>query len=137
MTTLYSFCSQSNCADGANPDAALVQDTDGTFYGTTHSGGASGACTGGCGTVFSLAVGLGAFLQMNPASGKVGKSVILLGTNLTGATSVTFNGTPATFTALSSTEISTTVPAGATTGPVQMVTPTGTLTSNVPFRVIP
>lgn len=73
MTTLYSFCSQSNCADGANPDAALAQDTDGTFYGTTHSGGASGACTGGCGTVFSLAVGLGAFLQMNPASGKVGE----------------------------------------------------------------
>jgi uncharacterized repeat protein (TIGR03803 family) len=35
LTTLYSFCSQSNCADGADPDATLVQATDGNFYGTT------------------------------------------------------------------------------------------------------
>jgi uncharacterized protein (TIGR03437 family) len=42
---------------------------------------------------------------------------------LTGATSVTFNGTPATFTVVSATEITTTVPAGATTGEVQAITP--------------
>jgi hypothetical protein len=29
------------------------------------------------------------------------------------------------------------VPAGAITGPIQVVTPTGTLTSNVNFRVEP
>jgi len=33
------------------------------------------------------------------------------------------------------TAISTTVPAGATSGTVQVVTPTGTLSSNVAFRV--
>jgi uncharacterized repeat protein (TIGR03803 family) len=42
---LYTFCSQTNCADGSNPSAALVQDTDGNFYGTTLGGGASNSGT--------------------------------------------------------------------------------------------
>jgi uncharacterized repeat protein (TIGR03803 family) len=58
VTTLYSFCSQSNCTDGSSPYAALVQGTDGKFYGTTESGGAYND-----GTVFSLSGGLGPFGQ--------------------------------------------------------------------------
>jgi uncharacterized repeat protein (TIGR03803 family) len=61
LTTLYNFCSQggSSCTDGYNeynntPQAGLIQDTDGTFYGTTNTGGVNGD-----GTVFSLSVGLG------------------------------------------------------------------------------
>jgi uncharacterized repeat protein (TIGR03803 family) len=50
LTTLYTFCLQSGCADGANP-FGLVQATDGNFYGTTANGGASGF-----GTVFKLTV---------------------------------------------------------------------------------
>src|SRR5437868_10858826 len=38
LTTLYSFCSQSNCPDGSGP-TRLVQTADGTFYGTTVYGG--------------------------------------------------------------------------------------------------
>ena len=37
FTTLYSFCSQPNCADGIFPTAPLVQATDGNLYGTTSS----------------------------------------------------------------------------------------------------
>src|ERR1022692_910135 len=87
LTTLYSFCSQSRCADGANPQMGLVQATDGDFYGTTFAGGA------GSGTVFSLSVGLSPFVKTLPTSGEVGAAVRILGSDLTGATSVSFNDT--------------------------------------------
>jgi hypothetical protein len=72
-----------------------------------------------------------------PVSGKVGGTVKILGTDLTDAISVTFNGVPSKFTVVSATEITTTVPTGATTGNLQVVTPGGTLLSNVSFQVIP
>ena len=131
LTTLYSFCSQSGCTDGQYPQAGLVQDTNGDFYGTTTGGG-----TGGNGTVFRLSVGLGPFVKTLPASGEVGAAIKILGSDLTGATSVTFNDTAATFTVVSASLITTTVPA-TTTGRVLVVTPSGTLSSNVPFRVLP
>jgi uncharacterized repeat protein (TIGR03803 family) len=130
LTTLYSFCSQSNCTDGAHPYAGLVQDTNGNLYGTTQAGGASGE-----GTVFSLSVGLGPFVETQTTSGKVGAAVKILGTNLTGATSVTFSGTAAIFKVVSGSLITTTVPVGATTGEVKVKTPRGSLKSNVVFRV--
>jgi IPT/TIG domain-containing protein len=96
-------------------------------------------CSGICGTVFSLSVGLGPFVEAQSGSGKVGAKVgadvKILGTDLTGATGVRFNDTAAEFTVVSSSEITTTVPAGATTGEVEVVTPSGTLSSNVSFRV--
>jgi uncharacterized repeat protein (TIGR03803 family) len=67
LTMLYSFCMQSGCTDGENPyAAALIQDTNGTFYGTTQYGGANGD-----GTIFSLSVGLGPFVETQPTSGDV------------------------------------------------------------------
>ena len=91
----------------------------------------------GYGTIFSLSAGLGPFVITLPTSRQVGQRVIILGTNLNGAIGVSFNGTPATFSVVSSTEIAATVPSGATTGKAQVVTPRGTLSSNVPFRVRP
>jgi len=38
FTSLYSFCSQPNCADGTNPTAGLVEGTNGALYGTTSRG---------------------------------------------------------------------------------------------------
>jgi uncharacterized repeat protein (TIGR03803 family) len=140
LTTLYSFCAQGGCADGEAPAAELALATNGAFYGTTVGGGTSDSCdpsepVPGCGTVFALSVGLGPFVETLPTSASAGAAVKILGTNLTGATSVSFNGEAAVFTVVSPSLITTTVPAGATTGEVQVVTPGGTLSSDVVFHV--
>jgi uncharacterized repeat protein (TIGR03803 family) len=181
LTTMHSFCAQTGCADGSFPDAALIQATDGNFYGTTSAGGANGAGiiyeitstntftrlhsfagpnaihqgglfeatngdfygaswdggTDNDGTVYNLSVGLVPFVKLQPPSGTVGAAVTILGSNLTGTTSVSFNGTSAAFVVVSGSEITTTVPSGASSGSVKVVTPNGTFYSNVTFRVVP
>jgi len=64
-----------------------------------------------------------------PTSGSGGTSVTISGTGFTGATAVSFNGVSASFTVTSPTAIQTTVPTGATTGPLSVTTPGGTVTS--------
>lgn len=134
LTTLYNFCAQTNCTDGTTPYEGLVQNTNGILYGTTHLGG-----TSGYGVIYSESVpGLTPFVTATPASGKVAAKVTILGTNLTGATAVSFNGTAATFTVASGgASINTTVPAGATTGPIKVTTPGGTLATIGSFKVTP
>jgi uncharacterized repeat protein (TIGR03803 family) len=137
LTNLYTFCSQASCSDGAYP-GALMQSTNGAFYGVANKGGRPG-CTadGGCGTVWGLLTGLAPFARANPNFGKVGRVIGILGNNLTGATSVTFNGVTATFQIMSNTYIKAQVPTGATTGRIKVVTSGGILTSNVDFYLLP
>jgi uncharacterized repeat protein (TIGR03803 family) len=135
LTTLHTF----NITDGYGP-WSLTQATNGTFYGTTDDGG-SGVCSGvgvfGCGTVFSLSMGLGPFVSFVRGSGRIGKTAQILGQGLSGTTSVTFNGIAATsFKVVKDTYMTAVVPSGATTGSVVVTTPGGTLTSNVSFRII-
>jgi uncharacterized repeat protein (TIGR03803 family) len=51
LTTLYSFCAISKCADGESPHAGLVQGKDGNFYGTTQGAPGPPATYG---TVFKI-----------------------------------------------------------------------------------
>jgi uncharacterized protein (TIGR03437 family) len=103
LTTVYSFCSQGGCADGARP-TGLIQASDGDFYGTTQYGGGTGTCAesdfagSGCGTVIRLALGLGLPVPVVNAGGILnsasyttggvapGSIVSIFGTNLAGAT---------------------------------------------------
>jgi uncharacterized repeat protein (TIGR03803 family) len=126
LTTLHSF----DGTDGAGP-GALVQATNGTFFGGTGYDGADKN-----GTIFSLSVGLAPFVETLPDSGHAGAAIKILGTDLAGARTVTFNGAAAAFTIVSPTEIKATVPVGATSGSVKVTTPRGTLLSNVPFQVL-
>jgi uncharacterized repeat protein (TIGR03803 family) len=120
--SLYTFCGCTN---------TLLQGTDGTFYGTTAEGGTSNN-----GTIYSFSTGLGPLVETVPTAAKVGASIIILGNNLAGSTAVSFNGTVASFTVVSNSEITATVPAGATTGTITVTTSTGTLTSNPAFRIL-
>jgi len=74
--------------------------------------------------------------SFSPTSGLVGTAVTITGQNLTNATVVTFNGVAvASFTIVSATKITTTVPAGTATGPVAVTTPGGTVASTASFTV--
>lgn len=134
LTTLYSFCPLGfSCTDATSPYAGLVQGTSGLLYGTASSGGAHDN-----GTVFSLAAGLGAFVEIRPASGKEGAKIGILGQGFSSSSLVKFGGTKATTIVLSGTTfITATVPAGALTGAVTVTTGTTTLTSAQTFRVLP
>jgi hypothetical protein len=133
VTTLHKFIG----GDGINP-SMLIEDTSRVLYGVTEGGG-DVSCgydpSFGCGTIFSLDVGLDPFVETVPSLGAVGASVILLGTNFEGVKSVDFGGTSAQFTLESNSEIPTTVPPGAKTGNVTVAESRGTLVSNTPFTV--
>ena len=129
LTTVHSF----DGSDGADPMAPLVEGAGSILYGTTQSGGSSGD-----GTVFSLGLEAGPVVLVLPVSATVGQRVLILGipgTTLTGATTVTFNGTPAAFTILTPSLVRASVPAGATSGTVLVTTPSGSIPSKLPFRV--
>jgi uncharacterized repeat protein (TIGR03803 family) len=132
---LYKFCTQNIEPDcPAYGPIGLIQATDGNLYGVTRGGD---NLTVGGSTVFKLSVGLGPFVETLQLSGKVGASVYILGTGLTGTTAVSFNGTPATSFTVNSTgsAIKAVIPTGATTGTIQVTTLGGTLSSNAPFQI--
>jgi IPT/TIG domain len=88
----------------------------------------------GADAAFAAVPTIGSF---SPASGPVGTSVTIHGNNFTGpdVTSVTFDGTSATFTIDNAQRITATVPAGATTGPIAVTNPDGTANSSTNFTV--
>ena len=127
VSVLFNFCNAAACHSSTNP-VGLIQSTNGLFYGTTMGPGN--------GTLFTY--GYPPFITMTPSFGPVGTMVKIYGSDLSGATEVTFNGgVSATFTIVSPGEIDTSVPAGALFGSVKVRTPAATLTSNVVFRVTP
>ena len=120
-----------------------------TVYGTTKVVGkvAAGTATGtitvtAAGTATSSAsftvTGTTAptITSFTPASGPVGTSVTITGTNFTSVSGVSFGGVAAvTFATNSATQITATVPSGAASGTVKVSTPGGTVSSTTSFTV--
>jgi uncharacterized repeat protein (TIGR03803 family) len=136
LTSLLSF-GPATTGTAQSPAKRLLQDTNGDFYAVSLGGPSTRSCANGCGVIFRFTTGLGPFVAPTPRFGSAGAAVQILGTNLTNSSSVTFNGTPAVFKVVGPGFIRATVPPGATTGSIQVTTPSGTLTSNVPFQVTP
>ncbi len=122
---------------GADLRTALLSTTaTPSLAGNTVTGGRldldkmAGTC--GFGTSQSTQPSIVGF---TPTSGPVGTTVTISGTNLAGATGVTFNGISAAFTPGSDTTLTATVPTGATTGRIAVTTSAGTGTSADSFTV--
>jgi uncharacterized repeat protein (TIGR03803 family) len=73
--------------------------------------------------------------SFSPSSGPIGTVVTLTGTGLAKTTKVAFNGKSASFTVVSDTEVTATVPSGATTGTIVVTTKGGSVTSATKFTV--
>jgi hypothetical protein len=69
--------------------------------------------------------------------GNAGQTVEILGQGFSKATGVKFGSGPASFTVVSDTYMTAVVPADGTTGFVTVTSPSGTLTSNRKFNVVP
>jgi hypothetical protein len=119
--------------NGDVSNGIAVSGSGGVFI-TGNTGGSLGAIYQGPGTQSWLGDSWLAKLSpsvipyitsFSPTSGPVGTSVIITGGNFTGATAVKFNGVSAAFTVNSATQITATVPAGATTGRISVETPCG------------
>jgi RNA polymerase sigma factor (sigma-70 family) len=103
--------------------------TSGPISVTTPNGTASSSRT------FTVTGTVPEINGFTPGSGTAGASVGISGLHFTGATSVTFNGVPATFVVNSDTSIGAVVPSGATSGTITVTTPSGTATSSGSFTV--
>lgn len=104
--------------------------TSGTIAVTTAAGSATSAET------FTVTSPLGPVIgTVSPTSGGAGTSVTIRGSNFGGVNSVTFNGVSASFRLKGTSQITTTVPAGASSGPLVVSSPNGT--ASVEFVVVP
>lgn len=140
FTTLYTFCKDGGmCTDGYGPSTPVRQNTNGIFYGGTSGGGDVNACDNTtCGVVYSLNMGLKAFVSPVTSSGKEQTAVGIRGQGFSTSSIVKFGGVQSSKVTLSgSTFLTATVPAGAKTGSVTVTTGSTTLTSNQTFRITP
>lgn len=71
FSVLYSFCSATNCSDGANPIGGVVLDAQGNIYGATTFGGdlQCDLAHMGCGVVFKLDASTGQQAVLHTFSG--------------------------------------------------------------------
>lgn len=75
--------------------------------------------------------------SFSPAAASVGATVAISGSNLTGATSVTFGGVPAKIQTIEDGKIVAVVPTSAKSGPIEVATPGGSAKSQADFKVVP
>lgn len=123
--------------------ATFTVDSDTQLTATVPAGATTGPIgvttpAGGAGSLTDFGVGsVPAITSFSPTRGVAGTSVVINGTDFTGATTVTFNGLSAGFTVNTPIKITATVPSGATTGPIGVTTPNGTGTSAGNFTAGP
>jgi len=129
----YSVLHDFDGTNGESPFPTPMQHTNGIVYGIT-SLSASGS---GGGVFYSLNNSLPKFVSLMTYSGTAGQMVEILGTGLSGTTTVRFGSASASFTVVSDSYMTAVIPANGTAGSVTVTTPTGTLISNKTFAIMP
>jgi|SRR5579859_778722 len=118
------FSGTTGADPGANPNANLMEHTNGTFYGVTPTGGTNGS---GDGVLFS-------FTPPNPSNHVslccnwwvfLDQPVTILGSGFRGAINVMFGGAAAQFRVGSDTFLTARVPSGAIDAPITVTMATG------------
>ena len=119
-------------ANGCIPTSPLAAHPNGMFYGTTGQGGSADS-----GIFYSFSMSFKPYIILQFPRGKIGTSIGIFGTGLTGTTAVSFNGVAATsFTVDSDTYMTALIPTGATRGYVTVTTPGGSLKSAIKLTVV-
>jgi uncharacterized repeat protein (TIGR01451 family) len=103
-----------------------LEATTGPIVVTTSGGSTTNS------TQFYVTARITAF---TPASGAVNAEVQVMGANLAELTAASINGVPAVFTVVSTNEVRLQVPIGATTGPITLTTPAGSVLTAEFFTV--
>jgi len=131
FSVLYNF----QTALGDSPMSTPVLHTNGIIYGTTNHGGPTNNAYG---TLYSYNANLKPFASLVIIwSGKVGASVGIIGQGFNTATGVKFGNGLGTAKVISDNYMIATATAGATTGQVTVLEPTGNLVTPQTFKVVP
>jgi IPT/TIG domain len=141
----FNFTGATGVAFNGTPAASFTVNSDSSISATVAGGTTTGFVTitgpGGTGTslhVFTVVTPAPNLTGFTPLHGVIGATVTLTGTHFTGATGVSFNGTPAVaFSVVSDTLMTAVVPAGAATGHVSVTGPGGISSSPGVFTVLP
>jgi YD repeat-containing protein len=119
-----------------------VYDSLGRLVGVVDGTGASAVynydAVGNLLSIERTTAGSVSIIQFSPTAGPIGTSVTIYGTGFSTTPSqnaLTFNGVSATVTAATLTQLTATVPSGATSGPIAVTTPAGSATSGTSFTV--
>src|SRR6202035_984694 len=144
--TTGSFSQTNTCSVSLAPlESCTINVTFSPQVNGTQTGTLSIFDNASPGTQSSLLSGTGAtnpgppvVSSFSPTSGVVGTKVVITGSAFTGTTRVTFNGTPAaTFAVVSDTQLTASVPSGATSGQITVMNAAGSGTSTASFHVMP
>jgi uncharacterized repeat protein (TIGR03803 family) len=126
---LHQFAAKTGIYPGSTP----TQDTNGTIYGLTLKGGTNE--NSAVGVLYSYTNDLSPFITLQLWAGPEGTQVGILGQGFTAATGVEFGTVPASYTIVSDSYMTATVPAGASTAKVTVLEPGGNLSSLKKFKV--
>jgi plastocyanin len=128
-TGTQTFSNPIGAAKGSTESVTFTSAGTYTYYCMIHG------YTAMHGTIIVTGAAMPKISKFTPKSGPVGTKVTITGKNLALASAVTFNGTAAVITSDTATKIVVKVPAGATTGKIEVVDPDGTAISSASFKV--